>query len=89
MENKELIIDCEEHGKTATATVCRHLVKNNGAPLGFIENSSEPDDLQGWCYACEHVFLNEEDKTEKFKEFCNFAVVCTVCYKNTKNEHTV
>ena len=89
MSEEELTIDCEEHGKTVTATVCSHLIKNNGAPLGFIENSSEPDDLQGWCYACEHLFLQEEDKTEKFIKFCIFSVVCSECYQQIKAAHDI
>ncbi|MBB5213331.1 hypothetical protein [Microbulbifer hydrolyticus] len=87
MEIDELNIDCEKHGKGIAATVCCHLISNNGAPLGFIENSSEPGDLQGWCYACEHMFLQEEDKTERFCKFCDFSVVCEECYKNIKAHH--
>lgn len=89
MKNEKLFINCEKHGKASTATICSHLLKNNGAPLGFIENSSEPNDLQGWCYACEHVFLQEEDQTRTFMKFCNFSVVCTECYKNIKENHNV
>ncbi len=81
MAEGPLGIKCKRHGKRSAATVCGHLVKNQGLPLGFIENSSDPDDLQGWCYACEYLFLQEEDKTEKFRTFCNFAVVCRDCYE--------
>lgn len=72
-----------------TAIVCSHLVRNNGAPLGFVENASDPDDLQAWCYACEYVFQQEEDKTERFRRFCDFAVVCTRCYADIKAHHAV
>lgn len=80
-------IQCSKHGEMDIAVVCGHLVENNGISLGFIENSSEPTDLQGWCYACEHLFL-EEDMSEKFQSFCSMAVVCTKCYKEIKNYHT-
>ena len=89
MSEHELTINCEEHGKSETATVCCHLVNNSGSPLGFIENSSVPGDLQGWCYACEHLFLDEQDKTEKFRQFCNFAVVCSECYQKIKRHHDI
>jgi hypothetical protein len=84
-----LMVECSSHGRRVSATVCQHLVKNNGAPLGFIENSSDPHDQQGWCYACEYLFLQEEDKTDKFLEFCNFAVVCEDCYSRIKAVHSV
>jgi hypothetical protein len=41
-------IACEHHGKSRIASVCGHLVQNRGAPLGFIENSDDPDDEQAW-----------------------------------------
>ncbi len=85
----DLEIECEEHGTSAAAVVCGHLVNNNGTPLGFIENSSEPKDLQGWCYACEHIYLQEEDRTDKFNAFCSMAMVCKQCYENIKNKHCV
>jgi hypothetical protein len=31
------------------------VAKNTNLPLGFIENSSDQNDLQGWCYACREV----------------------------------
>ena len=69
------------------ATVCGHLVGNHGVPLGFVENSDDPDNKQGWCYACEFVYLQEEDKTERFVAFTDFAVVCSQCYDRIKAHH--
>lgn len=89
MADKSSTINCASHGQSITATVCGHLIKNNGNSLGFIENSSEPDDLQGWCYACEYLFLQENDKTEKFMKFCDFAVVCSKCYAQLKAAHDI
>ncbi|MDM8545645.1 hypothetical protein QUF61_04035 [Candidatus Venteria ishoeyi] len=89
MSEDNSTIDCKEHGTCEASIVCRHLVNNNGAPLGFIENSSVPGDLQGWCYACEHLYLEEQSKTEKFKEFTNFAVVCSECYQKIKSHHDI
>ena len=89
MTDNETTIECKHHGKCESAIVCRHLVNNNGAPLGFIENSSEPTDLQGWCYACEHLFIEEQDKTDKFMKFSSFAVVCSECYKEIKDRHDI
>lgn len=82
-----LSIDCEAHGKGTAATVCCHLPHYKRAPLGFIENSSEPGDLQGWCYACEHMFSLEGEMTEKFKEFCSFVLVCEECYSAIRRNH--
>jgi hypothetical protein len=87
MKSDELGMDCEKHGKGFGATVCCHLVNNNGAPLGFVESSSEPRDLQAWCYACEHMFLLEEDMTDRLRKFCDFSVVCEQCYASIKDHH--
>jgi hypothetical protein len=57
--------------------VCGHLVRALRHPtseaLGFIENSSDPDDLQAWCDACEKVFLREQSLTEAFRAFNDMA----------------
>jgi hypothetical protein len=88
-DDEPLMTECDCHGRRVAAAVCGHLVHNRRQPLGFIENSSDPNDLQGWCYACEYVFLQEEDKTEAFREFCNHAVVCSACYEEIKAFHSV
>lgn len=30
-------VECEKHGQGVAATVCCHLIRNNGPRLGFIE----------------------------------------------------
>lgn len=81
-------IECSLHGPSQIcATVCGHLVNNQGVALGFVENSSEPEDKQGWCYACELVFDQEQDKTERFMAFNQFSVVCSKCYEEIKAHH--
>jgi hypothetical protein len=82
-------IDCEQHGQSIGAIVCRHLVNNHGHPLGFVENSADPNDLQGWCYACEYFFQQQEDMTEEFMKFCDGAVVCIDCYAAIKSKHSI
>ena len=82
-------VECSTHGRKVAASVCGHLVRNNGLALGFVENSSDPNDLQGWCFACEHLFLQEQDKTERFRSFCQHSVVCSACYEAIKSAHWV
>ncbi|MEK7484325.1 MAG: hypothetical protein AABZ60_08330 [Planctomycetota bacterium] len=79
---------CPCHGRSnIISSVCGHLVQNRGVVLGFIENSDDPEDKQGWCYACELVYLQEEDKTERFHAFTHHTVVCTQCYDEIKMHH--
>jgi hypothetical protein len=52
-----------------------------------VENSSDPDDLQGWCFACEHMFLAEGGKTTRFQAFCHHCIVCVDCYEAIKQFH--
>ncbi|MDQ0084687.1 hypothetical protein J2W35_005061 [Variovorax boronicumulans] len=85
--NDELEINCPHHGRASLASVCGHLIKNRGTPLGFIENNDDPVDKQGWCYACELVYLQEEDKTERFIAFTDYTVVCSHCYDQIKAHH--
>jgi hypothetical protein len=81
-----LYVDCGTHGKRVAAVVCCHMLESK-TPVGFIENSSDPDDLQAWCERCEEMFLAEGDKTEAFEAFNDRAIVCTVCYKKLKAKH--
>jgi hypothetical protein len=83
----DLQINCPEHGTRTAAAVCGHLVHSCKVPLGFIENSNDPNDLQGWCFACEYLFLQEEDKTERFRAFCHHTIVCSACYADLKQFH--
>jgi hypothetical protein len=80
---------CDTHETThASAIVCGHMIGSDRV-LGFVENSTEPDDLQAWCNACEQMFLREQELSEAFREFCNFAVVCDACYARLKKQHSV
>jgi len=88
-EQEPLHINCDRHGKGVAAVVCGHLAKNVAPPLGFIENSSDPNDLQGWCYACEYLFLQEEDMTEKFRLFNHMTVVCNSCYAEIASRNEI
>jgi hypothetical protein len=55
--------------------------------VGWVENSSDPDDLQAWCHACERMFLQEDGHTDAFVQFCSFGVVCRDCYYELKAKH--
>lgn len=79
-----LEIECEKHGRLVPASLCGHLVQNFGTPLGFVENSDDPLNKQGWCYACELVYNQEQDRTPRFLAFCNHTVVCSKCYDEIK-----
>ena len=84
MSNR-LEIDCS-HGKGIACMICCHQLKSP-IPVGFIENSSDPDDLQGWCYACEYLYQLEGERTEKFKKFNDARLVCEKCYERYKSLH--
>ena len=83
-----LFIDCGHGIKRKAAVICRHLLATDGSPVGFVENSSDPDDLQAWCAACEAVFLQEGDMTDTFKAFHQMALVCDACYSECKARHS-
>jgi hypothetical protein len=84
-----LVTTCDAHGRRPPAIVCCHMVEAKDMSVGFVENSSDPDDLQAWCNACERLFIEEGDKTERFVEFNDFKVVCDVCYANLKRRHSI
>jgi hypothetical protein len=56
--------------------------------VGFVENTSDPHDLQAWCDECEAYFTREGALTEAFKRFNDFAVVCVACYSELKARHS-
>jgi hypothetical protein len=69
------------------SVVCRHHVNEADRPLGFVENSSDPDDLQAWCRDCEDLFLQEGELTDVFRRFNGMTVVCDVCYARLRESH--
>ena len=87
-DEEPLMVDCGPHGQRVAAVVCRHIVDATGKKVGFVENSSEPEDLQAWCDECEELFLEEGEMTERFREFNKMAVVCVVCYSEMKERHS-
>lgn len=87
-DDEPMMIDCDVHGAGRSAVVCRHHLRPTDSILGFVENSSDPDDLQAWCNACEEMFLREQELTEAFREFNDFAVVCIECYARLKKLHS-
>jgi hypothetical protein len=75
------------HGKRPSAIGCAHRLADSGAVVGFVENCSDPDNLQAWCAAREKVFIVEGDMTARFLEFNRMAVVCDLCYSHLKDRH--
>lgn len=89
MSNEEpLMVDCGAHGKRVAAVVCRHLLNEDSRQLGFVENSSDPNDLQAWCADCEERFLEEGDMTQDFRDFSKISLVCVACYAEIRTRHS-
>lgn len=86
-DSEPLYVDCGPHGRRIAAVICRHMLDSEES-VGFIENSSDPNDLQAWCEACEAMFLIEGDKTPEFEAFNDRVIVCTVCYAKHKARHS-
>ena len=84
-----MMINCESDAERVSAVVCKHMLRSQPAPAGFIENSDDPNDLQAWCYLCEELFQQEQDMTGAFREFNGMAIVCVVCYEEAKERHTI
>ncbi len=70
------------------AVVCGHMISARDRVVGFIENNSDPNDLQAWCDECEVMFLGEQALTPAFEEFNDRAIVCVVCYQQLKVKHS-
>jgi hypothetical protein len=77
-------VKCGTHGMRSAAIVCCRMTEAKEKSVGFVENNSDPDDLQAWCGAYEQLFFIEGDKAERFVRFNNFAVVCDFCYASLK-----
>ena len=79
-----LTIACRHSIKRRAAVMCAHLLATDEPTIGFVENSSNPDDLQTWCTACETFFIREGEMSDAFKAFNDMKVVCDVCYSERK-----
>ncbi len=86
-EDEPLLINCCTHGRRVASVVCAHMI-DAPQPVGFIENNSDPDDLQAWCDRCESFYLSEGDKTPAFEAFNDMAIVCCHCYTGLKQRHS-
>lgn len=88
-ENEPLMVNCGPHGQRVSAVVCQHMLRAEGAPTGFIENSCDPNNLQAWCHRCEEKFQQERGLTEAFAAFNDMAIVCDLCYGTLKVRHAI
>jgi hypothetical protein len=84
MDDAPLFIDCSSHQRQRAAVLCQHLASPTAASLGFVENSTDPDDLQAWCSACEALFSAEGGMTPAFQEHHGMCVVCVHCYESAR-----
>jgi len=87
-DSEPVMISCH-HGRRPAAVVCTHLLGREDSIVGFVENSSDPDDLQAWCSSCEAMFLLERSMTEAFLAYNRAGVVCDLCYQEIKRQHSV
>lgn len=83
-----MMIRCGKHGERVAAVICRHMLRGALVPAGFVENSSDPNDLQAWCSACEELYLHEGEMTEAFRNFNGMSIVCVDCYAEAKAVHS-
>jgi hypothetical protein len=86
-KQKFTYIKCADHGKQVAAVVCCHMI-DAVEPVVFIENSTDPKDLQAWCKKCEQLFLSEGDMTEEFLAYNDSVVICRDCYWIYKKHHS-
>jgi len=56
--------------------------------LGFVENSSDPDDLQAWRDDCEAMFEQEQELIDAFPRFNDMGVVCCTSYEKLRARHS-
>jgi hypothetical protein len=87
-DDRKLIIRCSTHGNRVAAVVCGHMIGPTGRCLGFVENSSDPDDLQAWCDECEAAFLQESGLTPEFETLNDRKIVCESCYQDLRERHS-
>ncbi len=80
---------CGTHAKELGAIVCCHHLQATSRVLGFVENCTDPDNLQAWCGECERLYISEEGMTEAFRKFNDFKVVCSECYAAARAKHSL
>jgi hypothetical protein len=85
--DEPMTVDCGPHGERIAAVVCQHLLQSAPAPVGFVENSGDPHDLQAWCGLCEERFQEQGGMTDTFRRFNGMAIVCVVCYGEARARH--
>jgi hypothetical protein len=76
-----VFINCEDHGRRVGGVICCHVHGENSPDRQFLENRSDPDDLQGWCDLCEQKFRDEGGMTPTFLEFNDAKLVCDIHYR--------
>ncbi|MET1078799.1 MAG: hypothetical protein ABWY06_12340 [Pseudomonas sp.] len=83
-------VSCGTHGEVLPAIVCCHLVAASEQVLGFNEpeaDPEDPDDLQGWCDAC-NAFLEAQDGwNDKSEAFADLKIVCEFCFAALRQRH--
>ena len=88
-DDVRLTVQCGVHGSRTAAVVCGHMIAPTERCVGFVENRSDPDDLQAWCDDCESFYLREGRLTAAFEEFNDRKIVCEFCYQDFRKRHSI
>lgn len=78
---------CDDHGRTAPAYVCKHLVTGKG--LGFFAGEeTEEARPDAWCSKCEKVRIAEGGEwNDRSYDFAGISLICTSCYDQARERN--
>ena len=87
----DIKIQCDTHGESSGAFVCRHLLEGYGLGFNFGVDPENPDAMcpEAWCDDCDARLAEAGEWTEPVYEHADIKMVCTSCYSNIRAKNWV
>lgn len=86
MSDLTVTVECDRHGVSHAAFVCRHLA--HGVDLGFFSDDSSDDPRpDAWCSKCDEILMRDGDWNEENEKLAGITLLCAKCYDEVRKRN--
>jgi hypothetical protein len=79
-------VDCDEHGRSPYALICRHLREGEQVDY-FAAPACEHGPAEAWCAECDARVAEQQGWTDAVEKEADKALYCAECYKRALRKH--
>ena len=88
MSDKDVTVQCAQHGKTSATFLCQHVAFGSGQ--GFVTGTDDPDDAwpDAWCNECDNrLMANGGEWNDEIEALAQVTLLCAGCYEAARERN--